>query len=248
MPADQAAAPDDWQAWLLEKRAEVQQLRDEAATVQATTELDELTAELDGELAKTGIRGKADPGRKVAPRRQRSTRRRQDAPDLPRKKISPHTTGKIYTSPDGKRFRPSMFRTLTCDTYGKVTPDGTPADPGAYDYERAARDAVHFAALFDRFIQNLRRFLGEDLQYFAAIEPQKHLAPHVHLAIQGTMSRAELRQVIAATFSPGVMASGDEVMFDADQLPAWQARNGTRTWRRPGRRTGAWPEKQVSVR
>ena len=33
-----------------------------------------------------------------------------------------------------------MFITLTCDTYGKVTPGGTPADPGAYDYQRAARD------------------------------------------------------------------------------------------------------------
>ena len=39
--------------------------------------------------------------------------------------------------------------------------DGTPADPGSYDYQRAARDAIHFAALVDRFIQNLRRFLGQ---------------------------------------------------------------------------------------
>jgi len=35
----------------------------------------------------------------------------------------------------------------------------------------AFRDALHFAALFDRFIQNLRRYTGHDLQYFAAIEP-----------------------------------------------------------------------------
>ena len=144
--------------------------------------------ELDHELAKTGIRGNPDPG-KTSARRHRSTRRRQDAPDLPRRKISPRTTGKIYTSPDGKTFRPSMFLTLTCDSYGKVTADGVPADPDTYDYQRAARDALHFAALFDRFIQNLRRFLGYDLQYFAAIEPQRRLAPHVHLAIRGTVSR-----------------------------------------------------------
>jgi hypothetical protein len=62
-----------------------------------------------------------------------------------------------------------MFLTLTCDSYGKVTADGTPADPDAYDYQRAARDALHFSALFDRFIQNLRRFLGYDLQYFASV-------------------------------------------------------------------------------
>ena len=64
----------------------------------------------------------------------------------------------------------------------------------------AARDALHFAALFDRFIQNLRRFVGYDLQYFAAVEPQRRLAPHVHIAIRGTVSRAELREVIAATY------------------------------------------------
>jgi hypothetical protein len=42
-----------------------------------------------------------------------------------------------------------------------VTGDGTPADPGTYDYTRTAR---HFAALFDRCIQNLRRYCGYDIQ------------------------------------------------------------------------------------
>jgi hypothetical protein len=50
-----------------------------------------------------------------------------------------------------------MFLTLTCDSCGKVRDDGTPVDPATYDYQRAARDALHFAALFDRFIKNLRR-------------------------------------------------------------------------------------------
>jgi len=57
---------------------------------------------------------------------------------------------------------------------GRVRDDGTPADPSAYDYQGAAHDAIHFAALFDRLIQNLRRYLGYDVQYFAA--------PHVHVA------------------------------------------------------------------
>src|ERR1022692_1069695 len=188
-PVVQPAPPDDWQAWLLEQRADAQQLRDHA---QDTAELDALIGELDDELASTGIRGNPDPGKQAA-RRHRSTRRRQDAPDLPRRKISPRTTGKVYTSPDGKKFRPSIFLPLPCDSFGKVTADGPPADPESYDYQRAARDALHFAALFDRFIQNLRRFLGYDLQYFAAVEPQRRLAPHVHLAIRGTVSRADLR-------------------------------------------------------
>ena len=77
---------------------------------------------------------------------------------------------------------------------------GAPADPATYDYDRAARDALTFAALFDRFIQNLRRYLGYDVQYFAAVEPQRRLAPHVHIAMRGTLARAEMRRVLAATY------------------------------------------------
>jgi hypothetical protein len=154
------------------------------------------------------------------------TRRRQDAPDLPRKKIDPRTTGKVYLSPDGKAYRPSMFLTLTCGSYGKVNADGAPADPGSYDYQRAARDALHFAALFDRLIQNLRRFLGYDLQYFAAIEPQKRLAPHVHIALRGTVSRADMRQVIAAAYHQVWWPSTETVQFDGDQFPEWHEGSG----------------------
>ena len=62
-------------------------------------------------------------------RRHRSTRRRQDAPDLPRRKVNPRTLGKTYTAPDGKTFRPSMFVTLTCPSYGRVDHRGVPVDP-----------------------------------------------------------------------------------------------------------------------
>ena len=164
------------------------------------------------------MRGKVTPDR---PRRHRSTRRRQDAPPLPRRKIDPRTVGKTYTAPDGTTFRPSLFLTLTCPSYGKVTSDGTPADPDSYDYTAAARDALHFAALFDRFIQNLRRYCGYDLQYFAAIEPQRRLAPHVHMAIRGTVSRRELREVITATYHQVWWPSTTAVRFDGDRLPVW---------------------------
>ena len=191
-------ATDDQQWWVV-LRAEAQQQRDAAAAGGTdTTDFDLLITELDEEIANAGIRGKVNPDR--PDRRHRSTRRRQDAPDLPRRKVSPRTVGKTYTAPDGKTFRPSMFITLTCPSYGRVDQDGTPADPGSYDYDRAARDALTFAALFDRFIQNLRRYLGYDVQYFAAVEPQRRLAPHIHLAMRGTMSRAELRRVLAATY------------------------------------------------
>jgi hypothetical protein len=119
-----------------------------------------------------------------------------------------------------------MFLTLTCDSYGKVGPDGTPVSPHAYDYQRAARDALHFAALFDRLIQNLRRLVGYDLQYFAAVEPQKRLAPHVHVAIRGTVSRAELRQVLAATYHQVWWPPTGTVRHDDAHLPVWHEASG----------------------
>ena len=183
---------------LITDRAEAQDGRDLLASDGLDIgELDERIGELDEQITESGLRGKVLPAR---PRRHRSTRRRQDAAPLPRRTVSARTVGKTYTTPDGKTFRPSLFVTLTCPSYGRVGEDGAPADPDTYDYTRAARDALHFAALFDRFIQNLRRFAGYDLQYFAAIEPQRRLAPHVHIAIRGTISRAELREVIAATY------------------------------------------------
>jgi hypothetical protein len=190
-----------------------------------TAELDELLAELDEEISKCGLRGKAETTT-TRPRRHRSTRRRQDAPDLPRRKIIPRTVGRTYTAPDGKVFRPSMFITLTCDSYGKVGEDGTPVDPGSYDYTRAARDALHFAALFDRFMQNVRRVTGYEVQYFAAVEPQKRLAPHIHLAIRGTITRSELRQVIAATYHQVWWPSTDEMLFAGNELPVWHEPSG----------------------
>jgi hypothetical protein len=188
-----------------------------------TTDFDELITELDAEITRAGIRGKAAPA--TPSRRHRSTRRRQDAPDLPKRKISPRTVGKTYTALDGKTFRPSMFVTLTCPSYGRIGQGGTPADPGCYDYDRAARDALHFAALFDRFIQNLRRYLGYDVQYFAAVEPQKRLAPHVHIAMRSTVARADLRRGPRPTTRCGG-PDASTVRFDGDQLPVWDEATG----------------------
>jgi len=217
---------DEQQAWATH-RADAQQMRDHAEAdglPDLAGELDELTGELDEEIARSGMRGNVLPHTQA--RRQRSTRRRQDAPDLPRRKMTPRTIGQTYTAPDGKTFRPSMFLTLTCDSYGKVTADGLPARPDAYDYQRAARDALHFAALFDRLIQNLRRFLGYDLQYFAAVEPQKRLAPHIHVAVRGTFSRTELRQVLAATYHQVWWPPAISVRHDTAHLPVWHEPSG----------------------
>jgi hypothetical protein len=211
-------ATEDQRA-LITDRAEAQEGRDILASAGLDTiDLDERIADLDEQITEAGMRGRVLPAR---PRRHRSTRRRQDAAPLPHRKISNRTVGKTYTAPDGKVFRPSLFVTLTCPSYGRVTSDGAPVDPDAYDYPRAARDALHFAALFDRFIQNLRRYVGHDLQYFAAIEPQRRLAPHVHIAIRGTIARAELREVLAATYHQVWWPSTQTVQYDDDHLPVW---------------------------
>ena len=217
-------ATDDQQWWVV-LRAEAQQQRDTAAAAgQDTTDFDLLITELDEEIAKAGIRSKANPDR--PDRRHRSTRRRQDAPDLPRRKVAPRTVGKTYSAPDGKTFRPSMFVTLTCPSYGRVSEDGAPTDPAAYEYDRAARDALAFAALFDRFMQNLRRYLGYEVQYFAAVEPQRRLAPHIHIAIRGTIARAEIRRVLAAIYHQVWWPTTNTIKYDGDQLPVWDEATG----------------------
>jgi hypothetical protein len=226
------AAPDEMQEFWLALRAEAQLRRDTAAAArQGTTGYDELIGELDTEITRAGIRGKVTTSRsssdgKQHARRSRSTRRRQDAVPLPTRKIAPRTTGRVYTAPDGKRYRPSMFLTLTCDSYGKVNPDGTPADPAAYDYTRAARDAIHFSALLDRLIQNLRRVLGYEAQYFGGVEPQQRLAPHIHLAVRGSVPRPLLRQVLAATYHQVWWPATEEVRFAGDALPIWDEDSG----------------------
>jgi hypothetical protein len=159
-------------------------------------------------------------------RRVRSTRRRQDVPDLPRVPAEARTIGRVFTAPDGKTYRPSMFVTLTLGSYGRVTDEGVPVDPERYDYRRAALDALHFPKLVDRFWQNLRRCAGYRVQYFAAVEPQRRLAPHLHAAIRGAIPRQVLRAVRAATYHQVWWPAHDTPVY-TDRLPAWSERGYT---------------------
>jgi hypothetical protein len=99
-------------------------------------------------------------------------------PDLPHVPVEDRTVGRSFTTSDGKTYRPSMFLTLTLPSYGKIR-DGAPVNPDTYDYRQAALDAILFPRLVDRFWQNLRRVAGYKVQYFAAVEPQYRLAPHL---------------------------------------------------------------------
>lgn len=221
-PVFDADEPNRGQRELAALRADLTAGRDTAVSAgEDAAEWDETISEIDRQLVRAGVRGNIDPAAKA--RRVRSTRRRQDAPDLPKRRIEKTTLGRIYPAPGGKVFRPSVFLTLTCDSYGRVRSDGTPVDPDTYDYQRAARDAIHFGKLVDRFIQNLRRVAGFDVQYFATVEPQRRLAPHLHLAMRGTISRAELRMIASATYHQVWWPPSEVVRYEGDRLPVWDA-------------------------
>ncbi len=154
-------------------------------------------------------------------RRCRSTRRRQDTPDLPRVPMDQRTTGRTFTAPDGREYRPSMFVTLTLPSYGKVR-DGIPVDPESYDYRRAALDALLFPRLLDRFWQNLRRCAGYRVQYFSAVEAQRRLAPHLHAAIRGAIPRATLKAVVRATYHQVWWPPVEDPVY-VQRVPVWDA-------------------------
>lgn len=154
-------------------------------------------------------------------RRVRSTRRREDVPDLPRVAMADRTVGVTFCGPDGRVYRPSMFVTLTLPSYGKVH-QGVPTDPDGYRYRRAALDAVLFPRLVDQFFKNLRRCAGFDVQYFSVVEPQKRGAPHLHAALRGAIPRAILRQVVAATYVQVWWPPFHTPVYDErDRPPVW---------------------------
>ncbi|CAM4474278.1 replication initiator [Nocardia ninae] len=220
-PVIEKNEPTEQQRELLASRAV---LADGYATAKADEDTEAMeaiaheVAGLDQELRDSGIRGKFPP-LEPKPRlaRKRSTRRRQEQPDLPRKKVDKTTLGRVYAG----KYQPSLFLTLTLPSYGRVGSDGAPVDPSTYDYRQAARDIIHFAALYDRFVQNYRRASGRDIQYFATVEPQRRGAPHVHMGVRGTDPKALIRQVAAATYHQVWWPHFDHEVYSMDRMPFW---------------------------
>jgi hypothetical protein len=228
-------APSDEQQELVESRADVlaelASAREDPESVLA--DVGDCVAAIgwvDTQLAGLGMRGttpavtdasavdgeESDGSAPAA--RHRSTRRRQDAPDLPRHTVSARTVGREFGG-----YYSSMFVTLTMDTYGAVFGDGAARNPETYDYDRAAWDAITCARLFSRWIQNLRRAVGWNVQYFAVVEPQKRGAPHLHIAIRGHVSRAVLHQVTEATYHQVWWPSTTEIRYPGAVAPVWDA-------------------------
>jgi hypothetical protein len=221
-PLPDADDPNDTQVGLVFERADITAARDDARDQDdedTATVCVETLGEVDAEIRLAGVRGDVEPP--ARPRIVRSTRRRNDAPDLPRRAMERTTVGRAFVGKDGTVFRPSIFLTVTLDSYGRVHPDGTPVNPVEYDYRRAARDALAFSRLLDRLVQNLRRVAGYDVQYFATVEPQRRLAPHAHFAIRGTIPRKLLRQVVAATYHQVWWPTTGAAVYDTDRAPVW---------------------------
>ncbi len=191
--------------------------------IEAMDGIREVVADLDAELRESGVKGPFPP-LEAKPRktRKRSTRRRQEEDDLPRRKVSASTVGQVYAG----KYQPSMFLTLTLPSYGKVGPDGAPIDPDSYDYRQAARDIIHFPALFDRFVQNYRRASGRNIQYFATVEPQRRGAPHIHAGIRGSDSRQMIRQLNAATYHQVWWPHFDQEVYGPGHWPRWDYTTG----------------------
>lgn len=222
-PVPDPATPTQVQKELMAARADLHHAYAAARAdgdEQTCAEIRETVAELDTELRGLGVRGRLAPLDPEPKPVRRSTRRRQDAPNLPRRPVENRTIGRVF----GGRYRPSTFLTLTLDSYGRVDADGAAVDPDRYDYRRAARDAIHFARLVDRFWQNTRRCVGWDVQYFGTVEPQKRGAPHFHAAIRGTIPRAELRAIAAATYHQVWWPPHDHLVYSGDRLPRWDDR------------------------
>jgi hypothetical protein len=207
------------------RRLRIQQCREGwHRTDEPETDAEGEGVDLDIDDEGTGLDEQGDE-QGAPPRRVRSTRRREDVPDLPRVRMSDRTVGRTYTTPDGKVFRPSMFLTLTLPSYGRVQKDGTPVDPDSYDYHRAALDALHFPRLVDRFWQNLRRCAGYHVQYFACVEAQRRLAPHLHAAVRGVVPRRVVKQVAAATYHQLWWPQVNQPVYtDAEHVPVWDER------------------------
>ena len=156
-----------------------------------------------------------------AGKRVRSTRRRQNLPDLPRLqdvatapsgRCSPLRTREAVPAVDVRHLHPALLRR-------RVWPTAHPKHPGAYDYRRAALDALHFSKLCGRFWTNLRRCAGFNVQYFSVIEAQRRLAPHLHAAIRGAIPRAVFRQVVAATDYALWWPPFDQAVYDSTGCP-----------------------------
>jgi hypothetical protein len=129
-PTLDADEPTEQQQAQLTARADLLALYHDALTQGREEDAEELREDIrqaDDTLRQLGVRGRLlSPDPPLKRPAKRSTRRRQDAPNLPTCTISKTTLGREYAG----RFWPSMFVTLTCPVTGgciRTAPRWTPS-------------------------------------------------------------------------------------------------------------------------
>jgi hypothetical protein len=132
--------------------------------------------------------------------------------------VEKRTVGQVF----GGRHRTSTFLTLTLDTYGRVDSDGARLHHLRLPPRRPRRDPLPEDPR--RFWQNTRRCVGWDVQYFGTAEPQKRGAPHFHAAIRGSIPRAELRAIAAATYHQVWWPAHNTIIYAGNRMPRWDNR------------------------
>ena len=248
-PAVPVEQPDSEVQAMLRLRGEFLYLRERCVLNEEwdqVRDLDQGIAEVDEMLAASRVRGTLPrPGKERKARAVRSTKRRQDAPDLPRLPVENRTVGRVYKGRRGEVHQPSMLLTVTLPGFGQVhtgkrmrrgqlTPCfcgalhgegdrllGTPLDPDSYDYREHALALVFFPHLLDRFWQNYRRAIGRKIQYAGAVEMQRRLATHAHFAVRGTVPRRITRLTAAATYHQVWWPPFDDMRYTVDRPPMW---------------------------
>jgi hypothetical protein len=111
-PVIERATPTETQQELMTARADLFAAYGECKTNGDEVSCEEIAdsvAELDAKLRAAGVRSRLTPLDPPSKLVRRSTRRRQDTPDLPRRPIERRTVGQVFAG----RYRPSTFLTLT---------------------------------------------------------------------------------------------------------------------------------------
>jgi hypothetical protein len=110
-PALEGDDPNPEQVGLVVERADITSARDEARELGddgLALACVESLADVDADIRRAGVRGEVEPPART--RVVRSTRRRQDAPDLPKRAMENTTVGRAFVGKDGTVFRPSITR------------------------------------------------------------------------------------------------------------------------------------------